>query len=285
MVAKGDVEQEETKKALSIGKLCDLLSASGRRHNHGYFHYTNWESFAKMQTTKVDATGCSHRFLRLSNKDKLNDAFEKRMEDGTYIVSFSIGEEESIAQWKIYGADRDDAVRLKFRQRALTRWLDNFVKGAIKVYVCRDGRYLPLERNCRVRLIDVAYPSSSDKRNARMISVGGENIRMIDGWKRKIMEKKYAPFFKKQGWAHEREVRLVVDKTGLDADFIYVPFDGPFDDLVEEFMQKRSSVMRGPWYDEKACVPLGIVRGITLAKMPKSDYEGEVLKTDKGAAK
>ena len=272
-------------KEMTIDELCGRLATLGRRHNHGYFHYTKWESFSKMQAVNNDELGNERRFLKLSSKNVLNDAFEKRMEDGTFVFCFSIGEEECIAQWKIYGADQEDAVRLKFRQSALSRWLRSFDKGAIKVYVKQDEQYLPIERKCRARLIDVAYPSSNENRNLRMISVGNEKVHMVEGWKDKIMQKKYAPFFKKQGWSYEREVRLVIDKTGLDVDYIYVPFDDPFKSLIDDFKNGKCPIMRGPWFNEKSGKRLVSVRGIELARALKSDYEGEIRKTNKEEGK
>lgn len=46
-----DVKKNELPR-ISVEDLCKELEARGKRHNHGYYHYTLWKYFALMAEGK-----------------------------------------------------------------------------------------------------------------------------------------------------------------------------------------------------------------------------------------
>ena len=266
-------------QAIAMCDLCSELEARARRHSHGYYHYTLWRSFAKMakgQTTSDCEYG--RKFVRLSSSKLMNDAFDRRMQDGTYLMSFSIGEEENVATWIIYGRDSEkcscknnedlcklkmnQAVRLMFRMKALNKWVREFNDGKHKVYVYDDKEEaLKVQQNLNAtaRLLDVAYIGSKCDTSCPCIKLGKQEYKILDWSSTLSASPKYAPFFKFKGWEDERETRLVVEVKGITSfpDCIFLPFDGPIDTLIEEAVSNikgknsSGSITMGPWFNKK----------------------------------
>lgn len=211
----------------------------------------------------------------------MNDVRDRQMQDGTYIMSFSIGEEENVATWIMYGRDAkgysckgedglcgmkmDQAVRLKFRMKALNKWVRDVNDGKHKVYIYDDKKegLLRLQKNLEItaRLLDVAYVGSNknekNKVYAPCIKLGKVEYKISDWPSCGHVKAKHVPFFKFKGWEYERETRLIVEIKGMKSfpDYIFLPFE-PIETLIAEATSNTkdkdycSPITMGPWFNE-----------------------------------
>jgi hypothetical protein len=282
-MSKDAKKKEDELPRISVEDLCKELETRGKRHNHGYYHYTLWKYFALMaEGKKTSDSVLERKFIRLSSSRCMNDVCDRKMQEGTYIMSFSIGEEENVATWIMYGRDvkgyscngedglcgmkMDQAIRLKFRMKALNKWVREVNDGKHKVYVRSDKEgMLQLQQNSKIkaRLLDVAYIRSNNKKKNKVyapcIKLGKDEYKISDWPSCGQINPIYAPFFKFKGWEYERETRLIVEIKGMKSfpDYIFLPFE-PIETLIAEATSNTkdndycSPITMGPWFNKKA---------------------------------
>ena len=304
-MSKDAKKKEDELPRISVEDLCKELETRGKRHNHGYYHYTLWKYFALMaKGVKTPDSDKERKFIRLSLSKLMNDKYDRRMKDGTYLMSFSIGDEENVATWIIYGRDvegggcknekdlcalkMDQAIRLKFRMKTLNKWVNEFNKGMYKVYVPdkdNKDRLMPVQQDLKIRarLLDVAYVGSncsslSNRACAPCVKLGKQEYKILDWPSDRYVDVEYAPFFKFKGWEYERETRLVVEVDGkkLFPDYIFIPFDGPIESLIEEAVSNTkgkysvSPITMGPWFEEKG--KYDEIKGLDVCKNTSNSF-------------
>lgn len=215
------------------------LKKRGMSHTRGYYHYTRLNDLIQL---------IQHPRLTLSRVDTMNDGTEKSgKSDRTYVLSFSIGDEESVAMWSTYGIPRKEAIRIRFPYNAFETLLakKNSERFGLRIFVKGVETQHPA---CRVRLQDVCYVNNA----ATVFKFGNHEVTIkdtdcpLDSKNRREMLSSY---WKKSGWSYERETRLVVEfneplegsPKKIDIDFT-VPFQSMF-----LWKGKTASIAAGPW--------------------------------------
>ena len=274
------LKEGDPSNLVSINDFCWLLRQNGLLHNHGYFHYTTWGNLKKMLTSVDVGNKEKRRLFLMSASSSMNDTQE--IKPGVYLASFSFGEEEDVAMWTNYGVPKHEAVRIKFPMRAMTRWIKENPCDRIVVYV-QEGEDQPFHaldvKPAEIYFADVAYHGWNDLspdsiRDA--VRYNGEVFWFKEPkWRKCIGKTNDSLLFKKRGWAHEREVRLVVrfDDAGKMQNYtkIAIPFDSVYDAMLDA--QDKKSVMYGPWYRENE-LKLDRIKGINAPC--HSSFQGEL---------
>ena len=273
------LKDKKSENPVSLAEFCWLLRQNGLSHNHGYFHYTTWDRLRSM-LEKHDVGTCEqHRLFFLSAASQMND--QNDAHDGTYIASFSFGEEEEIAMWTNYGVPKRGAVRIRFPMAAITKWSNANVPGKMKVYVQANGNtsfHLLEVRPVSVEFADVAYfgrNDENDKAKHQRVRYRGMSFGLKDDkWRKRIKGKPEAVLFKKRGWAYENEVRLIVRFADTSAVKKYAKIALDFDSLYDAMLADvEKNVLLGPWQD-KYGLQLPAIAGIAGAG--HSTFEGEL---------
>ena len=248
----------------NVSDFMKLLQKSARRHNQGWYHYTVMSSLMKMKSTST---------ALFSLISKSNDASEFDA-NRHYMMSFSFGSAESIAMWGIYGIPRKEAVRLKFSQTTISRWIENMKESRLEVYGVVPGRRLvdlsihPL----KVIVSDVAYYG----KNA-IVQHKDKKYLVRDESKVDVSynDSPLAPYIKKWPWSYEQEVRVVVefeepvlDSKGEPYEKIAVDFLEPLDELFS----KEGEVMLGPWCKRSPSTVRN--NGLSCANVVSSEFTG-----------
>ena len=249
----------------------------------GYNHLTTWSTLCKMlEPVAVPDDKIKHRMLHLGAAVNMNDENDKHCGKRVFFTSFSFGPTENISMWTNYGIPNEEAIRIKFTDASMMRWVNDFKAGDIKVYgVGDDYSLIPLQAKADVKLVQVAYWSKTElgKRqhdpNDGLFFYDNEKYRLKDCPDVNAWMAKRPYLFKEYGWNYEKEVRLVIvfDKDVADQyKRVAVPFDKPFQNLIKYF---KNHVTQGPWYnDEKS--PATLAAGHSLSEATSSRYKGLV---------
>ena len=256
-----------------------------------YYHYTKWDSFAKMMR-KVEG---GKRMLLLTVANKTNDAIEKNWGDNVFMACFSYSRYEDVAMWMNYGRKSPDAIRIRFAGYEVASWYERHKNGDGFYKAVKDGngfRYEALERSeiVSVKLVDVAYviPSWMTRGNLTgNVEYSRQFYRVLDcgsmNWSDSVynaeQRSELLPYFKKRGWCYERETRLVVTLKSATpgVERLAVSFCAPFNELERQMKEGESerALLCGPWYDE-AVASKESVLGVRLKDIRKSDYAEEI---------
>jgi len=267
---------------ISCAEFLRLLTT--KDHGWGYNHLTTWSSLCKMlEPINVPDDKAKHRMLHLGAAVYMNDENDKRCGKRVFFTSFSFGPTENISMWTNYGIPNEEAVRLKFPNSAMAKWVELFNSGKIGVYgVGSDWSLNLLTAKAEAKLVQVAYWSKKEigrnheDPNEGLFFYDNERFRLADCEDVNAFMAKQPYMFKEYGWNYEKEVRLVIvfDKDVADQyKRVAVAFDGPYKDMVNKNYPKH--VMQGPWYnDEKS--PEALAAGHSLSEATPSRYKGLV---------
>ena len=209
-------------------EIIEFLKKKGANHIGGYFHYTNIDALKGM---------LKHRKLHLSHGSEMNDLLEPKkgsIEEWKrlYVASFSVGNDESMAMWGIYGDPLAEALRIKFRCKSLRDCIKNCDLYEVKL---NEDKFIyePLNTDFTIELIDVAYLSHGKKHST--LYWNGEALR---GTQKKYLNTLYnntsfAGCLKNIAWKYERETRILVKlKSGLpNVKKIAIDISKAFDDI------------------------------------------------------
>ena len=293
---------------MDIYDFVEMLKAKAIDHRE-YFHYTTFDKYLKMQEpVKLPNCGGTHRLFWLTPATKTNDGMERNYGGHAYLGCFTYSPYESVGMWFMYGKQRSDAIRIGFDQLHLAKWLNaNIITEGnlrkIKAFgVSYDDGGRPVYEEISLNLIDdvclydVAYVlSKADVEHHRWpksvewrreyhkvtstdldIVSAKEALLYSDDFTGKNCVK--LPFcFKKKGWSHEREVRIVVSlkANAKQWEHIAIPFDEPLECVASN---TEDNIILSPWYSAKEA-PRGL--GECFAK--KSVFTDELTVTPKDA--
>lgn len=211
----------------------------------GYNHLTTWSTLCKMlEPAAVPDDETKHRMLHLGAAVNMNDENDKRCGKRVFFTSFSFGPTENISMWTNYGIPNEEAIRIKFTDASIMRWVNDFKAGTIKVYGVGDDSLTPLQSKADVKLVQVAYWSKTEigqrqhDPNDGLFFYDNEKYRLKDCPDVNAWMAKRPYLFKEYGWNYEKEVRLVIvfDEDVADQyKRVAVPFDKPFQNLIKCF--------------------------------------------------
>ena len=299
-----DEDQDERRESgyevqdFELAEFTELLEHDGLTHT-SYYHYTNWDAFSKMMT-KVKDPGAAQglRMLLLTRASQTNDKIERGWGDNVYLACFSYSRYEDVAMWVNYGKKyKYDAIRIRFNGDKVKAWFERRRRGDGFFRAIEDGngfRYEGLDRSEveSVKLVDVAYVLPSWMMNGRFrgnVEYSRDFYHVTERGSKNWSDEVYgglcperlAPYFKKRGWCHEREVRLVVTlREGVNLpERLAVRFCSPFDELQRNMeyggYELQRSLLSGPWFSERESSRKRVC-GLTLRDIRKSDYAKEV---------
>jgi len=299
-----DEDQDESRESgyevqdFDLADFTELLETGGLTHT-SYYHYTNWDAFSKMMA-KVEEPGPAQglRMLLLTRASQTNDKIECGWGDNVYMACFSYSRYEDVAMWVNYGKKyKHDAIRIRFNGDKMSAWFERHRQGEGFFRAVKDGNGFRYERLLRsdiesVKLVDVAYVLPSWMMNGRFrgnVEYSRDFYHVTENGSKNWSDDVYggqcperlAPYFKKRGWCHEREVRLVVTlKEGENLpDRLAVSFCSPYDELQRNMQhggaELQRSLLSGPWFSERESSKERIC-GVTLSDIRKSDYAKEV---------
>ena len=201
---------------ISCAEFLRLLTT--KDHGWGYNHLTSWSSLCKMlEPINVPDDKAKHRMLHLGAAVNMNDENDKRCGKRVFFTSFSFGPTENISMWTNYGIPNEEAVRLKFPNSAMTKWVELFNSGKIGVYgVGSDWSLNPLTAKAEAKLVQVAYWSKKEigrnheDPNEGLFFYDNERFRLADCEDVNAFMAKQPYMFKEYGWNYEKEIRLVL---------------------------------------------------------------------------
>ena len=281
---------------MELREFTKRLMAGGKTHT-SYYHYTNWDAFAKMMTEVKGGPARGLRMLLLSPAHKTNDGIERCWGRNVYLACFSYSRYEDVAMWMNYGKGNPDAIRIRFNGSKVAAWLERHRHG--EGFFCAspvsDGfHYTRLDRDDieSVRLVDVAYVIPSRMTHGRLrgnVEYSRDFYRVFENGTMNWSDSVYggycredlSPYFKKRGWCYERETRLVVTlKQGVELpERLAVRFCSPFDELERRMRRGGDDIVRsllcGPWFDERKSSTAKVC-GVTLSEIGRSDYSKEI---------
>ena len=273
------------------------LEDGGSTHT-SYYHYTNWDAFSKMMTEVKGGPARGLRMLLLTRASQTNDKIERGWGDNVYLACFSYSRYEDVAMWVNYGKKyKHDAIRIRFNGDKVREWFERHRQGDGFFRAIGGGGGFHYEEIGRseiksVKLVDVAYVLPSWMMNGRFrgnVEYSRDFYHVTEngskGWSDEVYggkcPERLSPYFKKRGWCHEREVRLVVTlrKAGDLPDRLAVEFCGPFDELQQNIehggQELQRSLLSGPWFSERESSRKHVC-GLNLRDIRKSDYAKEV---------
>jgi hypothetical protein len=202
-------EKEIFEDLKSPKELLEFLKKKGSNHTGGYFHHTNVGALNGML--------CNHK-LHLSSGSEMNDLREPRKGSPEvwkrlYVASFSVGNDENMGMWGIYGDPLADALRIKFRCKKLR---DNIQKlncssnGSSGLYEVKDGTYKRLNKEFDIELIDVVYLARRGSNSTILWnekSLRGSQWDYVNNLYRNPL---FAGCLKNIAWKYERETRILI---------------------------------------------------------------------------
>ena len=298
-----DLRNQRGKDELQLETFIKHLDGAGVSHTSLY-HYTRWEALEKMMADVSGGPARGRKMLLLTKASKTNDKVEKGWGDNVFLACFSYSRYEDVAMWANYGKRLPDAVRIRFDGRVVKDWYERHKHGEGLFSVTeKDGKFRfaaidPVSVES-VKLVDVAYVIPSKMMGRRMwgnveysrrfyhVIDSDDSIKWSDSVYEGCQDKNLRPYFKKRGWAYERETRLVVTlkEASPDVDRIGISFTEPFRRFGEELRDpgfRTRAVISGPWYG-LGDIPKTKILGIGLSDVGKSDYVSEINLLDKCA--
>lgn len=274
-----------------------------------YFHYTTFDKYLKMQEpVKLPNGNGTHRLFWLTPATKTNDGMERNYGGNAYLGCFTYSPYESVGMWFMYGKQRPDAIRIGFDQLHLAKWLNaNIItKGnlrKIKAFgVSYDDCGRPVYEEIAVNLIediclyDVAYVlSKADVEHHRWPKsvewrreyhkVTSSDLDIVSEKEALLYSEDFTdkncvrlPFcFKKKGWSHEREVRIVVslNPEARQWEHVAIPFDEPLECVSSN---PADNIVLSPWYVAKDAP-----RGLNEYSAKKSVFADELKAVPRNA--
>ena len=289
-------ECEAAVQEITLRDFTRKLESGGLTHT-SYYHYTNWDAFAKMMTVVKSGPARGLRMLLLTPANKTNDGIERRWGRNVYLACFSYSLYEDVAMWMNYGKGNPDAVRIRFKGSKVCAWMERHChgRGFFRATKANDG-FCYESLDCRViesvKLVDVAYVIPSKMIHGRLrgnVEYSRDFYRVLENGNMDWSDSVYggccredlSPYFKKRGWCYERETRLVVilKERAMLPERLAVSFCGPFDELERQMRCGGDCVSRnllsGPWYGEQNSSRRKIC-GVGIDEIGRSDYSREI---------
>lgn len=224
----------DTQGEVSEDDVREFLQYSARRHRV-FSQYTKGYALKEILRTNR---------LRLSIGCKMNDVLECQKTaqwNRTYVASFSHAETESIAMYWMYGyvgpnSLPDDAaeadnfpVRLVFPAKIVYEYVDTLDVESIATHPTGTEtiRNLHNVRPCSISFHDVMYQRAfRSRREVEQIKNETERL-YLGGYRDAATINMLTAFVKDDGWAYEKESRLVITLACEcpQIEYLYVPFD------------------------------------------------------------
>lgn len=195
--------------------VCRFLQCAGSGHRN-YFQYTTIAGLKGLLTSKK---------LYLTLGSELNDKVEVKTSDSrlwrrSYIASFSFGEPENVAMWKMYGESEENSVRIGFNGKSFANRIATLGRSKVGFFrVVSDGlktdRYEELGVDIEsVSLHDVIYQYGQVSKRSKHGSVLWNRMIANDARCSEFdncgEHKEFATFVKDCAWSYENETRVVV---------------------------------------------------------------------------
>lgn len=273
MFSKDDL-RNYLNRDVDVETFCRGLSYAGQLHENGYFHYTMWDNLVSMSqpvpVRLIDGTMDQRRLFLLTPPTRKNDKAEADLDPGSYYASFSYGPSEKVRMWALYGKCSPNAIRIEISKDEMLRWYSRlrnvFIQDVQGCFCERDA----LEQK---DLFDIGYYSQAEVNGRKESFVVHRHANYnVNPFPKELSgaNRKYAPYFKKDGWQDENEVRLLMKLVRGQAEKGQkVAID--FGDVLDWVLAKPDRrIIRSPWFGQKS------IGGVDLADCRKSDYKGEL---------
>lgn len=252
------------------------------KHGYGYYHLTRWSSLCKtLEPVTVPDDNVPHLMFHLGAAVYMNDESDKRCGKRVFFSSFSFGPPENISMWTNYGIPNEEAVRVKFPNSVIARWVKDFKAGRIGVYgVDANGYLKSLSARASLEMVDVAYWSKKTvgrdchDENEGLFFYDNDKYRLTPLTDVEILMGKKPYCFKEFGWNYEKETRLVLKFDEDLADRfkrVAVTFDYPLQIIDKSFSKL---VWQGPWFKQDSTE--ATAAGHRLSEAQPSNYIGKV---------
>jgi len=190
----------------SLLDIKNFLKERGLGHTGGYFHYTTLPNLKNMLKSGMLYLSLGHTMNDLRESMKCNQKKWKRL----YVMSFSYGNNESMAMWNIYGNPLYEALRLEFSIANIKNLVSGDTLDVFQIIPEKENdTYELLCKTSNFKFVDIGY--LHEKNASLRWNQSGVYKSTCSELANITSNEDFAGLVKNIAWEYEKETRLLVE--------------------------------------------------------------------------